>query len=98
MAAVMSCENALYHFMLTNIESGWDVGDFMLRDSIVTPMFKLGLYSPEMIPNPEMIPKSTRNDPHFSSRRPRNDPQLILGIELAFRHGIITNLLQRLRS
>ena len=41
----------------------------------------------EMIPNPEMIPKSTpkwylpRNDPHFSSRRPRNDPQLILGME-----------------
>ena len=36
---------------------------------------------PEMIPNPEMIPKSTpkwfqpRNDPHFSSCRPRNDPQ-----------------------
>ena len=42
------------------------------------------LYSPrndpdsEMIPNPEMIPKSTpkwcrpRNDPHFFSRRPRN--------------------------
>ena len=34
--------------------------------------------APEMIPNPEMIPKSTpkwcrpRNDPHFSSRRPRN--------------------------
>ena len=36
---------------------------------------------PEMIPNPEMIPKSTPkwsrpwNDPHFSSCRPRNDPQ-----------------------
>ena len=41
---------------------------------------------------------SPRNDPHFSSRRPRNDPQLILGMELVFRHGIITNLLQRLRS
>ena len=37
-----------------------------------------------------------RNDPHFSSRR--NDPQLILGMELVFNHGIITNLLQRLRS
>ena len=43
--------------------------------------------APEMIPNPEMIPKSTpkwyrpRNDPHFSSRRPRNDPHLILGME-----------------
>ena len=42
---------------------------------------------PEMIPNPEMIPKSTpkcyrlRNDLHFSSRWPRNDPQLILGME-----------------
>ena len=43
MAAVMSCEKALYHFMPTKIESGLDVGDFMLRDSIVTPMFKLGL-------------------------------------------------------
>ena len=59
---------------------------------------------PEMIPNSEMIPKSTpkwyrpRNDPDFSSRRPRNDRQLILGMELVFRHGIITNLLQRLRS
>ena len=59
---------------------------------------------PEMIPNPEMSPKSTpkgyrpRNDPHFSSRRPRNDPQIILGMELVFRHGFITNLLQRLRS
>ena len=36
---------------------------------------------PEMIPNPEMIPKLTpkwsrpRNDPHFSSCRPRNDSQ-----------------------
>ena len=29
---------------------------------------------------------------------PRNDPQLILGMDLVFRHGIITNLLQRLRS
>ena len=60
MAAVMSCENARYHFMLTNIESGWDVGDFMLRDSIVTPMFKLGLYSPRNDPqiDPEMIPIS----------------------------------------
>ena len=43
MAAVMSCEKALYHFMPTNIESGLNVGDFMLRDSILTPMFKLGL-------------------------------------------------------
>ena len=66
MAAVMSRENALYHFMLRNIESGWDVGDFMLRDSIVTPMFKLGLYSPRNDPqpwndpqiDPEMIPIS----------------------------------------
>ena len=60
MAAVMSCENALYHFMLTNIESGWYVGDFMLHDSIVTPMFKLGLYSPRNDPqiDPEMIPIS----------------------------------------
>ena len=39
---------------------------------------------PEMIPNPEMIPKLTpkwsqpRNDPHFSSCRPRNDPQGIM--------------------
>ena len=48
---------------------------------------------PEMIPNPEMIPKST---PKWY--RPRNDPQLILGMELVFRLGIITNLLQRLRS
>ena len=47
--------------------------------------YKLGLCSP-------------RNDLHFSSRRPRNDPQLILGMELVFRHGIITNLLQHLRS
>ena len=39
-----------------------------------------------------------RNDPHFSSPQPRNDPQIILGMELVFRHGIITNLLQRLRS
>ena len=57
---------------------------------------------PEMIPNLEMMPKSTpkwsRNDPHFSSCWPRNGPQLILGMELVFRHGIITNLLQRLRS
>ena len=36
---------------------------------------------PKMIPNPEMIPKSTpkwsrpRNDPHFSSCQPQNDPQ-----------------------
>ena len=29
---------------------------------------------------------------------PRNDPQLILGMDLVFRYGIITNLLQRLRS
>ena len=42
---------------------------------------------PEMNPNPEMIPKSTpkwyraQNDPHFSSRRPRNDPELTLGME-----------------
>ena len=41
----------------------------------------------EMIPNPEMIPKSTPkwywpgNDLHFSSHRPRNVPQLILGME-----------------
>ena len=51
---------------------------------------------PEMIPNAEMIPKSTQkwywpqNDPHFSSRRPRNDPQLILGMELYS----VTDLLQ----
>ena len=58
MATVMSCENALYHVMPTKIESGWDVGDFMLRDSIVTPMFQLGLYSPRNDPqiDPEMIP------------------------------------------
>ena len=43
--------------------------------------------APEMIPNPEMIPKLTqkwhrpRNDSHFSSRWPRNDPQLIFGME-----------------
>ena len=72
---------------------------FLLKDNV-------GLYSPrndphpEMIPNPEMLPKSTqkwyrpRTDPHFSSRRPGNDPQLILGMEVVFRHGIITNLLQ----
>ena len=42
---------------------------------------------PEMIPNPVMIPKLTpkwyrpRNDPHFSSRRSRDDPHLILGVE-----------------
>ena len=73
MAAVMSCENALYHFMLTNIESGWDVGDFMLRDSIVTTMFKLGLYSPRNDPqpwndpqiDPEMIPISLHVDPEM---------------------------------
>ena len=39
-----------------------------------------------------------RNDPHFSSRRPRSDPQLIVGMELLFRLGISTNRLQRLRS
>ena len=55
--------------MLTNIESGWDVGDFMLRDSIVTPMFKLGLYSPRNDPQPW-------NDPQIE---PRNDtdPEMI---------------------
>ena len=31
-------------------------------------------YSPRNDPLP-------RNDPYFSSRRPRNDPQLILGME-----------------
>ena len=52
-------------------------------------LYVVELYSPrndpdpEMIPNPEMISKSTpkwsrpRNDPHFSSCRPRNDPQRI---------------------
>ena len=50
----------------------------------------------EMIPTPKWY--RLRTDPHFSSRLPRNDPQLILGMELVFRHGIITNLLQRLRS
>ena len=52
-----------------------------------------GLYSPrnnpdsEMIPCPEMIPKLTpklsrpRNDPHFFSPRPRNDPQLVFEME-----------------
>ena len=43
---------------------------------------------PEMIPNPEMIPKSTPK--WSSSRRPRNDPQLILGMEW----NSITELLQ----
>ena len=58
-----------------------------------TPIWYEALYSPrsdpdpEMIPNPEMMPKSipkwyrSRNDPHFPPRRPRNDPQLILGME-----------------
>ena len=33
--------------------------------------------------DPNLTPKwyRLRNDPHFSSRRPRNDPQLILGME-----------------
>ena len=41
----------------------------------------------EMIPTPQWpptlkwSPNRHRNDPHFSSRRPRNDPQLILGME-----------------
>ena len=51
---------------------------------------------PEMIPNPERIPKLTpkwsqpRNDPHFSSCRPRNNPQglrewwLNMGVWIAF--------------
>ena len=52
--------------------------------------------APEMISTPKRY--RPRNDPYFSTRRPRNDPQLILGMELVFRHGIITNLLQRLRS
>ena len=43
--------------------------------------------APEMIPTPQWpptlkwSPNRHRNDPHFSSRRPRNDPQLILGME-----------------
>ena len=47
----------------------------------------LTLYSPWNDPDQEMIPKWTpkwyrqRNDPHFSSRRPQNDPQLIIGME-----------------
>ena len=58
------------------------------------------LLAPEMIPTPKWSPtlKWSRNDPHFSSCWPRNDPQLILGMELVFHHGIITNLLQSLRS
>ena len=50
--------------------------------------------------DPQIDPKwyRPRNGLHFSSRWPRNDPQLILGMELVFRRGIITNLLQRLRS
>ena len=53
---------------------------------------------PKWSPTLKWSPNRPRNDPHFSSRRPRNDPQLILGMELVFRLGIITNLLQCLRS
>ena len=56
----------------------------------VTWINECALYSPqndpdpEMIPNPEMIAKLTpksswpRNDPHFSSCQPQNDPQGIM--------------------
>ena len=49
--------------------------------------------APEMIPTPKWSPTLK-----WSPNRPRNDPQLILGMELVFRQEIITNLLQRLRS
>ena len=43
--------------------------------------------APEIIPTPKLSPtlkwspNRPRNGPHLSSRRPRNDPQLILGME-----------------
>ena len=38
--------------------------------------------APEMIPAPRQIdPEMIPIMPHFLSRRPRNDPQLILGME-----------------
>ena len=37
--------------------------------------------TPKWSPNLKWSPNRPRNDSHFSSRRPGNDPQLILGIE-----------------
>ena len=65
---------------------------------------KPDMYSPrndpdrEMIPNPEMIPKSTPKwSPFLFTSTPKWSP-INSWNEMEFHHGIITNLLQRLRS
>ena len=69
-----------------------------------TPIWYEVLYSPrndpdpEIIPNPEMIPKSTPKwSPFLSTSTPKWSP-INPWNGIVFRHGIITSLLQRLRS
>ena len=69
-----------------------------------TPIWYEVLYSPrndpdpEMIPNPEMIPKSTPKwSPFLFTSTPKWSP-INSWNGMVFRHGIITSLLQRLRS
>ena len=60
---------------------------------VINKIGDLYLYSPRMTPTPKWSPT-----PKSFPNRPRNDPQLIFGNGMVFRHGIITSLLQRLRS
>ena len=93
-----------YPKVAPNLQLKWSRNGWSLRSAIIlivkqdADVAKVGRHrdictAPEMIPTPKWSPTLK-----WSPNRPRNDPQLILGMELVFRHGIITNLLQRLRS
>ena len=49
--------------------------------AVVIPVILEICTAPEMIPTLKWSSNRLRNDPNFYSRRPRNHPQLILGME-----------------